>query len=438
MPRLSLRRFFLLILAVAVVIYITLFDHNIIPMFTRCPLKESDMEPSMVEYPAMDTRGYMVSFRFYEQQTQGLHNLIQFQCVAYSYGLRVVEPFVTNSMFTIPFQDFLQHEPEDYLKLGDLIDIKMLHKNTSAIYPPLSSWDNFLKVAPRNVIINCIRYRNPPIIHLPKPGFNFRNGCTPQCFKKFNATLTFLSKHGFKLVRKSCSNFVDYPGSVSVDDFGENIFGKHNPANVTVIINEFRGLFGLYRLPLRSPCGLTHESSKMTVYPSLRIMNDARAYSQRTFKGKLYVGVVARVERIILHLHHKIEQCAAEVKGVLKHLAIEKGLSDVFLALDVGKFGSRGANKANLLPKGKVLFDTIYGKEKWTFEEWEQTFSDVASSDNAAYVANLQRTLAAKAECLIMIGGGSFQGQAQNLYERFHPETSRQCVYRVCNSEQTP
>lgn len=89
--------------AVAVVIYVTLLQT------LRCPLKESDhlpMESSMVEYPALDTRGYMVSFRFYEQQTQGLHNLIQFQCVAYSYGLRVVEPFVTNSMFTIPFQDF--------------------------------------------------------------------------------------------------------------------------------------------------------------------------------------------------------------------------------------------------------------------------------------------------------------------------------------------
>ena len=393
-------------------------------------------ERQALKLPVETSGGFMVAFRFYEQQTQGLRNLLQFQCVANSYGLRVLEPFVTNSMFTVPFLDFLQHNPKEYLKLGDLIDMPLLHKNTSALYPPISSWESFLETAPRNLILNCIRYRNPPEIHVPKPGFNFRYGCTPKCYKKFNATLAFLSKYGFKLVRKSCSNFVDYSGSVSVDEFGENIFGSHNSANVTVVINEFRGLFGLYRLPLRSMCGIDNKVPKTAVFPSARIMTDTDKYSQHVFQGHRYIGIVARVERIILHLNYKIEQCVTEVNAILKQLKIEKRLSSSFLALDVGQFGSRGANQANLLPKGMALFDAVYEGKNWTFEKWENTFSSIASSSNAAYVANLQRTVAAKADCLIMVGGGGFQGQTRNLYEIFHPQISHQCVYKVCHKEQ--
>ncbi len=394
------------------------------------------MEKFALKLPTKSTGGFMIAFRFYEQQTQGLRNILQFQCVANSYGLRIIEPFVTNSMFTVPFEDFLQRKPEEYLKLGDLIDMPLLRKNTSGLYPSISSWDNFIKVAPKNLIIACIRYRNPPLIRVPKPGFNFRYGCTPKCYKRFDATLEFLSKYGFKVVRKSCCNFVDYSGSVSVDEFGENIFGKHDRANVTVVINEFRGLFGLFRLPLRSACGLDSKVPKTAVFPSARIINDTIAYSNRIFPGRQYIGIVARVERIILHLNYKIEQCAAEVKAILKQLGVEKELSSIFLALDVGQFGSRGANQANLLPKGKVLFDAVYGEQNWTFEEWEETFSSISSSSNAAYVANLQRTLAAKADCLIMIGGGGFQGQTRNLYEMFHPQISHQCIYKVCHLEQ--
>ena len=58
---------------------------------------------------------------------------------------------------------------------------------------------------------------------------------------------------------------------------------------------------------------------------------------------------------------------------------------------------------------GQILFEkSLYNKQMWTFQEWEGIFSNISSSDNPAYVGNLQQTIAAKAKCLILIGGGSF------------------------------
>ena len=380
------------------------------------------------------TRGFMLAFRFWEQQTQGLRNLNQLQCIAHSFSMRVVEPFVVNSVFSFSFSEI---DKGTFLELGDLIDVDFWNTNISAQYLPLSTWGSFLTEASRDVIIHCVRYRNRPVIRVPIPGFNFRTGCSNKCYQKFNSSLSYLARFGFRLVRSTCSNFVDYAGSVSVMEFSENVFGKYHPSNVTVLVNEFRGLFGLYRMPLRSICGITNALTTASILPSSRILDDARNYSSRIFKGKPYVGVVVRIERIVLHLHHEVEECSQEVSDILQSLKSKKGVSNVFLAMDVGKFGSHGANRANLQPKGTTMFNAIYGKENWTLGEWEETFSRIAYSDNPAYVANLQRTLAAKGECLIMVGGGGFQGQARSLYETFHPDISQQCVYRVCHTEKS-
>ena len=383
-------------------------------------------------------KGYIVSFHFYEQQTQALHNFFQFQCMADKFGMKIVEPFLLNSMFAFPFKQFPENPPVNHLKLSDLIDLDIWNQYTTTKYGylPVSDWNTFLREAPRRIIVSCIRYRKPPKIKIPKPGFNFRYGCTKKCFNKFNDSLNYLSQFGFKLVRKSCSNFVDYAGSVSVDIFKQNILGNYDPNNVTVFINEFRGLFGLYRLPLRSYCGIDYDRvGNMSIFPSSQILNDAQKYSTKVFKGKPYISIIARVERVALHLHHNVEKCAQEVQDILLRLMSTTGTKEAFLSMDVGKFGSRGALAENLRPKGEILFRSIYGHDGWMFEEWEESFVNITSSENPAFVANLQRTIAARGECLIMFGGGGFQAQARNLYEKFHPDKSKRCVYKVCDTD---
>lgn len=436
------RQFLLLLFLFALGSLTSLFVHTFVSLETS-PSRPLDSLNSVAsskrQLSKSSGKGYMVAFHYYEQQTQALHNIFQLQCVADSFGMKIVEPFVIDSMFGFPFEEFISPEPtQPHLRVSDLINLDLWNKHTSLYdYPPVSSWETFLQEAPRNLVLSCIRYRQPPNIKIPVPGYNFRNGCKERCFRKFDRSVKFLSGHGFKVVHKSCSNFVDFAGSVSLGNFKENILSTYHPADVTVLLNEFRGLFGLYRLPLQSHCGIDNDDyyGNISVLPSSQILDQADKYAGEVFKGKPYVSVIARIERITLHLHQDIRKCAEKVHDILMGIKSTSGTEEVFLSMDVGKFGSKGASTPDILAHGQLLFQTIYGEAGWTFDEWEKSFDQISSSSNEAYVANLQRTITAKSECLIMFGGGGFQGQARRLYEKFHTDKDQQCIYRVCTSD---
>ena len=380
--------------------------------------------------------GYMLSFRYYEQQTQGTRNLLQMQCLAHSVGMRIVEPFVIRSMFSIPISNVSSTEKlsQTYLTLNDLVDMKRWNLEAAKKfgYTSIASWEEFLHKAPRKVVANCIRYRNPPKIPVPIPGFNFREGCPDSCFDRFRKSMEYLGAFSFQLVKSTCSNFVDYAGSVTKESFFENALGTYSPNEVTLLVNEFRGFFGLYRLPINSECGILHNRVNLSTLPSTRIKADAQKYATDVFQGRTYAAVVVRIERIILHLHLNVSNCSQEIVRVLQSLKTSHGISDTFLAMDVGKFGSSGSVRHNFQPYGEVIFNSIYGNQ-WSFNKWEESFENSSSSSNPAYVANLQRTIAASGSCLILVGGGGFQGQARNLYEKLHPDTKSWCLYKICS-----
>ncbi len=149
------------------------------------------------------------------------------------------------------------------------------------------------------------------------------------------------------------------------------------------------------------------------------------------------VGILARIEKVnIWHgLSSKFEECANQAVKIKEELYIKRGLLNTYLAMDVGKYGSRAPNQNELKKKGQSFFNMLYDKEDLTFQEWEEMFTSIASINNAAYVANVQRTIAAKAECLILFGGGAFQRQAQTWYKKFHPESSNHCIFTVCDEQ---
>lgn len=49
---------------------------------------------------------------------------------------------------------------------------------------------------------------------------------------------------------------------------------------------------------------------------------------------------------------------------------------------------------------------------------------------DAGYVAGLQRVLAGRADCLVLVGGGDFQTMAAVDYMRYH--NSSYCIHLVC------
>lgn len=380
------------------------------------------------------TQGYILATRYYEQQGMALRSHLQLQCFGDVYGLQTVQPFVIGTLLGIPFDDLLSgKEP---LTIGDVVDTDLWNLQTATEfgYLPMSQWNMFIQSAPRKVIVVCIKYRrlqgHPPRLRAPTPGFNYRTGCPQECYHKFNASIRFLGNYGFELVRKSCANFLDYGGSVAVSSFMENLLGKHKASEVTILVNEFRGFYGVYRLPVLSDCGIIHHDTKITVFPSNQLQQDTKNYIRRVLHDDPYIGVLVRIEKLVQQ-RYNISVCTRQLVDLLTNLSSALETKNYFLAMDVGKFGSRGAALMNLLQYGEQLFTAVY-EELWSFQQWENSFEQHASCEEVAYVANLQKALATKAQCLVVIGGGQFQEQAVNLYRKFHPHPDSHCLHALC------
>lgn len=72
----------------------------------------------------------------------------------------------------------------------------------------------------------------------------------------------------------------------------------------------------------------------------------------------------------------------------------------------------------------------IYGN-KVSMLDWERSFVLAAGGEtNKGYIAALQRTVASRAENLILMGGGNFQSLAVQDYMIFHGPMK--CAYMVC------
>jgi len=127
--------------------------------------------------------------------------------------------------------------------------------------------------------------------------------------------------------------------------------------------------------------------------------------------------------------------CSANLSQVFK----EHSNWDRTLAIDLGKFGSLKFLKGAFM-KGdqnkKTLYDSFFTSvydRNWTIEEYEGSFKKYLDIDDPAYVAQVQRTIAAKSDCLVMVGGESlFQKAAITFYKNFHPNSEEQCIIYHC------
>ena len=381
--------------------------------------------------------GFVAVFRYWEQQTQALKSLAQLQCLATHMGMPVVEPFLYKSFLGLPPEGTAgENHP---LHLSDLVDVGRWNRETESKFGllPLAQWSEFLENSPRDVIALCVRYQTPPHVRSHTPGLSYRMGCPTDCYNRFDSTLTDLSKYGeFRIVRRACANFAEYGGVVMETKFIADLFAEYDRRQVTVLINEFRGFFGLYRAHIVSSCGIDFHKPNLTIAPSAKIVNDARKYVSDALKGEPFVAVLARIERVVLHLGHNLTECGLVLKSVLRSIAQQHNTKQLFVAMDVGRFGSSGATVHNLTAAvyGSVVLDAVYDGTM-SFSEWESTFEKHTSRLEGAYVANLQRTIASRARCLVMFGAGGFQAQARDLYEREHPDPGGRCIYKICHDQ---
>ena len=224
----------------------------------------------------------------------------------------------------------------------------------------------------------------------------------------------------------------------------EVIYGDRQPQQVTLIFSLWRTPWYVVNNELDKPhkCKRSgYDSRKEQFLPSPRLMSDTKRYENLFLKSSNEVAVMLRIEHVIdyVNKHHEqwsIDKCLQDAY----QLTSERQKSGrPMVTLDMGRFGSGVWSELaakydvdGLTEKLKQLLNSLFNNEL-SFSEWEESFTRATGGvENSGYIAALQRTLASRAKCLILVGGGTFQDLALKDYLRNHPKREDQCVELVC------
>ena len=387
----------------------------------------------------------MLALNYTEQQTAGSRNLHGLQCWAGLYNLFVVEPTISNS---VPITTLSLPNFDKQLKFSDFFDISEWNKlSSSEKHAQLVSWENFILFAPRDVILVNIHYLGHEDVdeNLKELGNRISpfQRSSEGCVSNWTSVKQFLHNHQFNVVRQVCFNFA-YGDSLSFQEFKSRLYGNTTLSSCTVVFDEWRDI-GKKRLFLaNSPIGNV-KTHLLMVGPSQKLLLYAQNYRQKYLGGDPYIALHVRMEKVQIYLSKRehgimfLKTCFTRLLKVWNEIKAQFGFSNTLLAVDMGRFGSN-----TLMERGNItvehlnsrfekFFRQLYGGTR-SVKEWEDSFENVLNTTDAGYVAALQKTLVATADCVVFMGGGSFQRHALSLYLRNHSGDG-QCIREIegCN-----
>ena len=417
------------------------------------------------------SEGYMLTLTFGRADQHGVaaSSVQNQQCWLKSHDLNihVVEPFAVKSHFeSYPRYWNIVDSGGEVLRFGDYFDMDYYHSLLRKDnVPNISSWENFLENAPRNVIavtidgsvglnrrcfgligqysVACRRgHRNQQQIDY------FTSGCNTSAV---DTALVYLQKHyGFKLHRSVCLNCnhgLPKTG-YSPQDIVKHIFGKDDPKKVTLVINMW-----YFKISLVPDCKLKQYCAPFNLkqfVPSSRLQRDAQRYVTEILNASsISIAIMFRTERMFKHLI-SLKNVLARMDSMLqtyrdKVSSIKNSPNFIgskpLITIDIGSYGSdsnwyycpecRKYSKA-LVRKFEYLLSTLYPKRsKWTLGNYENGFSRIAGVQDRGYISALQRELASHAQCLMLYpGAGRYQTLVENNYKENHSGPSH-CILHL-------
>lgn len=353
--------------------------------------------------------GFLLAVHFWDQQTYSVGNILSLQVWAAWLGVHTVEPFLVGTKFGFPLGDhdaFHSNGTVSYLRMSDVYDIDDWNVASSKVnlkVSPLIPWDYFLRTASRDVIY-------VEVVH-------FRSCSLGQEIASYNKTLTAL---GFNLLRAHCLVFK----SKTLSGTQAEIYGDLSPHKVTVIFSVWRQL---NIAPLIVVSGL---NVRLPLKPSRRILSDADRYVTKYLPSNdAYVGILVRAEWLIMNRGY-IERRKQFLKNCLKNgtdwlhaIMNQTHLSSVFVGMDIGRYGSttlKDLTQSYVLKLSENFLQTAYKTSEMNITNWEKTFQGISQSEVPGYVAFLQKTIATRGKCLLLVGDGSFQNHALKSYVGQH------------------
>ena len=406
-----------------------------------------------------EEHGYVVALSFSGQQGAGIQALMSLQCWAASFKLpiRILEPVINNTIFVSAPHEMSTSLSNAPLRFSDLFDIRHFNRISEFLgYAPVGTREDFFAFAPREVIyvdLKSVPKSTPMSQRMARIVWTVDSEPEGEehCYYFENSSgklkqLAYLND-SFCVVRIiEATHSLAYHYIFSDKEVQEVIYGDRQPQHVTVILSMWRTPWYVANNELDNPLKCRHaghDSSKTRFLPSPRLISDAKYYEKHFLNASNEVTLMLRIEHMIEYVDHNqeewtVDKCLSEAYRLTKErLRIGKPM----VTLDMGKFGSgvwgmlatkRGVDVDGLTRKSKLLLNSLFD-DKWTFEEWEESFTLATDGkENSGYIAALQRTLASRAKCLVLVGGGTFQDLALKDYLRNHPRREDQCVQLIC------
>ena len=376
--------------------------------------------PNTKSHMNVNHRGYLLALNYWEQLTSASRNLLGLQCWAGTLKMAVVEPVIKKSYM----EASLNHK-----QLGNLMMFRNLYDidhwnrlSQQKGYAILESWDTFIHEAPRSIIAVDAVFSNE------------KKGVVRACPNQLTVAthLSNMANLNFSIVREVCVS-IDAGTTFTTKEFYDKVFGSQQPWNSTVIFSQWRG-FNRTQIKY-SQCN--EIPARTEVRPSKQVLKDAKAYQDKYFSSSNYISVMVRMEKVKRHFHKKgiIPYCYQKTLQYWKRLVQDTGVRETFVTSDTGKFGSyafiRPEDKPTPSPEFSAFFKEIY-KDKFSVQDWENSFVKVSGTTEAGYISMLQKVVAAQAKCILFVGGGSYQVSSLQLYYLTHSPEDR-CHHIVPN-----
>ena len=407
---------------------------------------------------------YTIVMHLTGQQASGIQALINLQCRAHSLNIpmAILEPVIVQNKFrAMPSLEFgdsgaslVRRDP--VVQFHDLFDFDNFNRISKDMdYAQLVPRNTFFESAPRNIIF-VVLYDGemnevPKLIKLwPKPSAA-NNSCfdplTSQLGSDPKYQLYQIIKKGFCAVKVFLFRMTrGEPLVFTETQLTRYILGGMKAMNFTLVFNVWMPKFVLPGIKGRDCIHAGYHSSKGQFQPSKRLLANANYYKERFLNThSKHLALMIRLEHVYTFLGRRksklgewtVEKCLDAAIEEVKYFQSQKSFGKPFVTLDVGKYGSKSLrslgsqtveNNTRYINK---LLSSVYDGE-WSLEEWEDSFTESTGGViDSSYVAALQRTLASRAECLVLVGGGMFQELTMRKYMESHSQEDW-CIHFVC------
>ena len=366
----------------------------------------------------------VLGLNYWEQAANALSNLADLQCWAKTVAniSKVVEPSVTPETPDQSVFHFTQDKKYP-TRFRDMFSIThwnegMSKRNLSTLESP----EYFLQHAVRDIVYVKIRYTG--------------SHCRPMPARAQG----FLTKRGFRLIRVVCIDFAKAPSHVlSEESFRDQIF-EGVGRNVTVVFDHWRGIRSSYRVALNGtwcinsihlklnktnmpPPAIFYESStyRPLLSPSLRVQTFVDQFTSEHLPGGRYMAVMLRTEKFqkkIISTPPGNSSCAAGIISDWREMANKMNITKTLYFSDIGKHGLVQWNSANAASFSQYVQNSL--QLTMNRDQANSVLERLTSSSDSVLIALIQQELVARATCVVIAGGGSFQFFTLNRYCQLH------------------